>query len=60
METPQPIYMVRDAQGIRPLMPDKRERVTGFFLFGEGFGDMICLLPTVQKTAKQMDKRLDI
>ncbi len=60
MDMPQPICMVRDAQGVRPLMPDERERVTGFFLFGEGFGDMICLLPTVQKTAKQMDKRLDI
>ncbi|MDP6794324.1 MAG: hypothetical protein QF721_03210 [Verrucomicrobiota bacterium] len=29
------------------------------FLFGEGFGDMICLLPTVRKTAEQMNKRLD-
>ena len=52
--------MVRDAEGIRPLMPDERGRVTGFFLFGEGFGDMICLLPTVRKTAEQMNKRLDV
>jgi hypothetical protein len=54
METPQPICMVRDSKQVRPLMPDERERITGFFLFGEGFGDMICLLPTVQKTAELM------
>jgi len=60
METPQPICMVRDSKEIRPLMSDEHERITGFFLFGEGFGDMICLLPTVQKTAELMDKRLDI
>ena len=60
MGTPQAICMVRDAEGIRPLMPDERRRVTGFFLFGEGFGDMICLLPTVQKTAEQLAKRLDV
>ena len=60
MDTPQAICMVRDAEGIRPLMPDERGRVAGFFLFGEGFGDMICLLPTVQKTAEQLAKRLDV
>ena len=60
MDTPQAICMVRDAEGIRPLMPDERGRVAGFFLFGEGFGDMICLLPTVQKTAQQLAKRLDV
>ena len=60
MDTSRPICMVRDAQGIRPIMPNERECVTGFFLFGEGFGDMICLLPTVQKTAEQMNKRLDV
>ena len=60
MDTPQAICMVRDAEGIRPLMPDERGHVAGFFLFGEGFGDMICLLPTVQKTAEQLAKRLDV
>ena len=60
MKTPQPICMVRDSKEIRPLMSDEHERITGFFLFGEGFGDMICLLPTVQKTAELMGKRLDV
>ena len=60
METPQPICMVRDGKEVRPLISDERERITGFFLFGEGFGDMICLLPTVQKTAELMGKRLDV
>jgi len=60
METPQPICMVRDSKEIRPLMSDEYESITGFFLFGEGFGDMICLLPTVQKTTKLMGKRLDV
>ena len=29
-------------------------------MFGEGFDDMICLLPTVQKTAELTGKRLDV
>ncbi|MBT7911901.1 MAG: hypothetical protein HN607_15410, partial [Verrucomicrobia bacterium] len=60
MKTPQPICMVRDSKEIRPLMSDEHERITGFFLFGEGFGDMICLLPTVQKTARRLGRSLDV
>lgn len=60
METPQPICMVRDSREVRPLKSEERERVTGFLLCGEGYGDMICMIPTVEKTARQLGRSLDV
>ena len=60
METPQPICMVRDARDVRPLRNEERDRVTGFLLCGEGYGDMICMIPTVEKVARQLGRTLDV
>jgi hypothetical protein len=60
METPQPICMVRDSREVRPLRSEERERVTGFLLCGEGYGDMICMIPTVEKSARQLGRSLDV
>ena len=60
METPQPICMVRDSKEVRPLRSEEQDRVTGFLLCGEGYGDMICMIPTVEKTARQLGRTLDV
>ncbi|HJO08401.1 MAG TPA: glycosyltransferase family 9 protein [Verrucomicrobiota bacterium] len=60
METPKPICMVRDAKEIRPLRSGEQDRVTGFLLCGEGYGDMICMIPTVEKTAHQLGRTLNV
>jgi hypothetical protein len=60
METPQPICMVRDGREVRPLRNGEQDRVTGFLLCGEGYGDMICMIPTVEKTARQLGRTLDV
>ena len=60
METPQPICMVRNSKEVRPLRSEEQDRVTGFLLCGEGYGDMICMIPTVEKTARQLGRTLDV
>jgi len=60
METPQPICMVRESKEVRPLRSGEQDRVTGFLLCGEGYGDMICMIPTVEKTARQLGRTLDV
>ena len=60
METPQPICMVRNSKEVRPLRSVEQDRVTGFLLCGEGYGDMICMIPTVEKTARQLGRTLDV
>ena len=50
--------MVRDSSEVRPLR--ERDRVTGFLLCGEGYGDMICMIPTIEKIARQLGHELDV
>ena len=52
--------MVRDGREVRPLRNGEQDRVTGFLLCGEGYGDMICMIPTVEKTARQLGRTLDV
>ena len=60
MDTPQPICMVQDKKEVRPLRNEEQNRVSGFLLCGEGYGDMICMIPTVEKTARQLNRPLDV
>ena len=60
MDTSQPICMVRDSKEIRPLRNEEQNRISGFLLCGEGYGDMICMIPTVEKTAHQLGRSLDV
>ena len=52
--------MVRESKEVRPLRSGEQDRVTGFLLCGEGYGDMICMIPTVEKTARQLGRTLDV
>ena len=52
--------MVRDSSEVRPLRDGEQDRVSGFLLCGEGYGDMICLIPTVEKVARQLGRTLDV
>ncbi|MEC8987834.1 MAG: hypothetical protein VYB66_01210 [Verrucomicrobiota bacterium] len=34
--------------------------VTEFLLRSERYGDMICMVPTIEKTARQLGRELDV
>ena len=52
--------MVRNSREVRPRRVWGPDWVTEFLLRSERYGDMICRVPTIEKTARQLDREIDV
>ncbi|MCH2592215.1 MAG: hypothetical protein MKZ85_04300 [Pedosphaera sp.] len=60
MEQTQPTCMVRNSREVRPMRIWGPDWVTEFLLRSERYGDVICMVPTIEKTACQLGRELDV
>jgi len=50
--------IVHHHEGIRPYEPKDLSQIEGMLLCGQGLGDVICMIPTVNNVAKKLNKKI--
>lgn len=51
---------VYDPSGLRPFRGEDLPRIRGFVLFGQGFGDILCALPTIDEAIRQLGRPTEV
>lgn len=46
--------------GMRRIQETDIPRIQGFYLVGQSFGDLMCMMPTVHKVCRELKRKLDV